>query len=84
MNRLTNLKKKRIEYFLKRKGFDNMEEWKLLVVFDFENGSHTITDYNELEDLAKRLNRDFYDLLSDLAKSLKAESCTIMSSRLLE
>ena len=61
-----------------------MEEYKLLVVFDYANGEHTITDYNELEELAKLYNRDFYDLLSDLAKSLKAESYTIMSSRLLE
>lgn len=60
-----------------------MEEYKLLVVFDYANGEHTMTDYNELEDLAKRLNRDFDDLLSNLAKSLGAESYTIMSSRLL-
>ena len=61
-----------------------MEEYKLLVVFDYANGEHTMTDYNELEDLAKRLNRDFDDLLSNLAKGLGAESYTIMSSRLLD
>lgn len=61
-----------------------MEEWKLLVVFDFKNGEHMMADYNELEDLAKIFNRDIYDLLTDMAKNLGADDYTIMSSRLLE
>lgn len=60
-----------------------MEEWKLLVVFNYANGEHTMADYNELEDLAKMFNRDIYDLLTDLAKNLGADDYEIMSSRLL-
>lgn len=61
-----------------------MEEYKLLVVFDYVNGEHSMADYNELEDLAKRYNRDINDLLMDLAKNLGADGYTIMSSRLLD
>lgn len=61
-----------------------MKEWKLLVVFDYANGEHTMAEYDKLNDIAEKYNKDFDELLSDLAKSLGAESYTIMSSRLLD
>lgn len=59
-------------------------EYKTLICFEFKNGTHTMADYNELEDLAKRHNLDFETFLTDLAKSIKAESYTVFSSRLLD
>lgn len=60
-----------------------MEEWKLLVVFDFDNGEHMMAEYDKLNDIAKKHNKDIDDLLMDITRSLKAESYTLMSSRLL-
>lgn len=61
-----------------------MEEWKLLVVFDYANGEHTMAEYDKLKDLAIRYDKDINDLLMDMVKSLGAEGYTLMSSRLLE
>ena len=61
-----------------------MEEYKLLVVFDYANGEHTMAEYDKLNDIAEKYNKDIDDLLMDMTKSLGAESYTIMSSRLLD
>lgn len=61
-----------------------MEEYKLLVVFDYANGEHAMAEYDKLNDIATRYNKDIDDLLTDMTKDLGAESYTIMSSRLLE
>jgi hypothetical protein len=57
-------------------------ELKTLICFEFENGSYTIAEYNELEDLAKRHNLDFETFLNDLAESMKVESYTVYSKLL--
>ena len=61
-----------------------MAEWKLLVVFDYANGEHTMAEYDKLNDIAEKYDKDINDLLMDMTKSLGAEGYTIMSSRLLD
>ena len=61
-----------------------MEEYKLLVVFDYANGEHTMAEYDKLNDIAEKYNKDIDDLLMDMTKSLGADGYTIMSSRLLD
>ena len=55
-------------------------EYKTLICFEFKNGTHTMADYNELEDLAKRHNLDFETFLTDLAKSIKKKFPYIFST----
>lgn len=61
-----------------------MKEYKLLVVFDYAIGEPTMAEYDKLNDIAKKYNKDIDDLLMDMTHSLGAESYTIMSSRLLD
>ena len=60
-----------------------MEEYKLLVVFDFKNGEYTMAEYDKLKDIAIKHDTDINDLLMDITKSLGADGYTLMSSRLL-
>lgn len=59
-------------------------EWKMLVCFEYENGKTTMADYNELKDVAERHNIDVDEFITNIGKSIRAESYTIISSRLLD
>ena len=60
-----------------------MEDYKLLVIFNYANGERVMAEYDKFNDMAKKYDKNIYDLLMDITVSLGANGYKITSSRLL-